>query len=887
MKKIILVDGTNLVFRSYYATAYSGSLMKNSKGFPTNAVFGFINMIQKIILEEKPSYMVVAFDKGKTFRHEQYKEYKAGRSETPDELKKQMPKCKEILDYLGITHYELDNYEADDIIGTFANLCDKEPDLVGTIISSDKDLLQLITKDVDMKLLKSKDYIRYSYDNFKDDWQINPANVVDLKALMGDSSDNIPGVSGIGEKTAIKLLSQYETLDNLYVHIDEIKGKLKEKLINDKDQAYLSYSLATINKNAPLDITLEDVKVKPKNHEKLNDFYSEMEFYSLLKKEQRSIEEEITLNSLREEKDKQTLESLSIPEDEPKIVVKIAKDKTDVHIEKGASAYLEILGSNYHTASVIGLMVYHPKESVFIPKDLLSEVQQQFVNIESTYDFKKMYVALKWLGINMDIISFDTMVAAYLLDYNIKDDIAYFANSLGYSIPFYDNTFIKKKGIYEMPDLETVVQACYLKAQFIYSTKNNLLEKLKQEEMMPLFEEIEMPLTKVLGDMEYQGVIVDKQALAKMRLEINEKISLIEKDIYNLAGREFNISSPRQLGDILFDVLGLPHGKKGKNGYSTNAEILEKLKDKHPIISCVLEYRMLTKLKSTYIDGLEQTIMKDGKIHTIFTNTLTRTGRLSSIEPNLQNIPIRNEYGKMIREAFLPSPNNVIVSGDYSQVELRILAHMANVPSLIEAFKNKIDIHTKTASDIFNIPQNEVTKTERRIAKAVNFGIIYGISSYGLATNAKISNHEAKEFIDNYLHTYPGVKEYMDTTIAKAHEVGYVRTLMKRKRIITELANKNYMIRQSGERIALNTPIQGTSADLIKKAMVNIHKRLQEEKMNSKMILQIHDELIFDAPKEELDKLQIVIKEEMEHVITLKVPLEVEISYGDTWCQAK
>ena len=876
MEKIILVDGTNLVFRSYYATAYSGNLMKNSKGMPTNAIFGFSNMINKIILEEKPTYMVVAFDIGKTFRHEEYKDYKAGRSETPDELLIQLDKCKELLECLGIKHYALQNYEADDIIGTFARMCDNDDNFKGTIISSDKDLLQLISKDVDMKLLKSKDYIRYNIDNFKDDWQINPENIIDLKALMGDSSDNIPGVSGIGEKTAIKLLSEYQTLDNIYEHIDEIKGKLKEKLVNDKANAYLSYKLATIDKSIPLTITMDDVKVKRKDHDKLNKFYEEMEFYSLLKKEQRSVEEEIETDKMLEE-----------TKTKPKIDVKIVQDKQEIKIEKGSSAYLEILGTNYHTAEVIGMMIYHPDNSFFIPKDLLKDGVLEFNNIEATYDLKKMYVALKWLGIEVPAIPFDTMVAAYLLDYNIKDDIAYFANNLGYLIPFYENTFPKKKGVYENVAIEEVARNCYLKAQFIYCTKNNLLDKLKQVDMMELFEEIEMPLTYVLGDMEFDGVNVDSKALDNMRLELDEKIDLIEKDIHNLAGRNFNISSPKQLGEILFDILGLPHGKKTKNGYSTNAEVLEKLKDKHPIISCILEYRMLTKLKSTYVDGLQQSIMPDGKIHTIFTNTLTRTGRLSSIEPNLQNIPVRNDYGKMIREAFIPSEGSIMVSGDYSQVELRILAHMANVPSLIEAFKNDEDIHTKTASDIFKIPLDQVTSKERRIAKAVNFGIIYGISSYGLAENAKISNSEAKVFIENYLNTYPGIKEYMDKTIAKAHELGYVKTMMNRRRIIPELSNKNYMIRQSGERMALNTPIQGTSADLIKKAMVNIHRRLKKENFKSKMILQIHDELIFDTKIEELENLTKLIKDEMENVISLKVPLRVEISSGKTWCQAK
>ncbi len=868
MEKIILVDGTNLVFRSYYATAYTGNLMKNSKDVPTNAVFGFANMINKIIADEKPTYMIVAFDKGKTFRHEKYKDYKAGRSETPSELLQQIPLCKQLLEALGIKYYELDNYEADDIIGTFAKYCDEEENFVGTIISSDKDLLQLISKDVDMKLLKPKGYIRYNLDNFQDDWHIQPENIIDLKALMGDSSDNIPGVAGIGEKTAMKLLEEYKTLDNIYQNIDKVKGKLHDKLINDKDNAYMSYDLATINKEAPVQISLKDIKMKEKDEKQLVAIYEDLEFYSLLKKEQ--IKSENTTNPV-----------------DDKIDVTIIENIDQINITEPSSAYLEILGTNYHTSPIIGLAVYNPNMQIFIPSEILKESLKKLKNIDFTYDYKKMYVAFKWLDFDLPLVKFDTMIAAYLLDYNIKDDISYFANNLDYSIPFYDNEYYRRKEKWITPTLEESAITCIKKAKFIYETKDSLNDRLEKENIQELYYDIELPLSRVLGKMEYDGVNLDISELDKMKEEISIKVELLEKDIYNMAGTTFNIASPKQLGDILFETLNLPHGKKSKRGYSTSAEVLEQIKDVHPIINKILDYRMLTKLYATYIEGLKNSMMPDNKIHTIFTNTLTRTGRLSSIEPNLQNIPIRTEYGRLIRKAFIPSDDSIIISGDYSQIELRILAHMANVPSLIEAFKNDIDIHTKTASDLFKVSEVEVNNNMRRIAKAVNFGIVYGISSYGLSSNIHTSVSEAKKFIDNYLSTYPGIKEYMDSTIEKAHELGYVTTLFNRKRFIPELNNKNYMIRQSAERIALNTPIQGTSADIIKKAMINIHNRFEKENIKSRMILQVHDELVFDTLNEEKEKVINIIKEEMEGVLKISVPLKVDIEYGDNWYQAK
>lgn len=859
MEKIVLVDGNNLLFRSYYATAYNGNFMQNSKGFPTNAIFGFNNMINKIILEEKPVYMVVAFDKGKTFRHKEYSEYKGGRMEVPDELKKQFPVAFDLLDAMGICHLELDNYEADDIIGTFSQFCNTN-DYEGIIISSDKDLLQLISKNVDMKLLKSKDYIRYNEKTFEEDFGIKPIRVIDLKSLMGDASDNIPGVKGIGEKTAIKLLKEYNTLDGIYENIDYIKGALKEKLISDKENAYLSYHLATIVKDAPIEIDLKQIKYKDKNHQKLNDLYEELEFYSFLKKEKKI--EPIPLNF-------KTITSID-----------------EIKVDGDCAIYLEILGHNYHSAEILGMAVYNEKDNFFIPFSILKE-NPSFLkeNIKYTYDLKKIIVSLRKQNISLENVTFDTMIASYLLDYNIKEDIAYLANELDYDIPFYDSVYGKTK--ITKPEEDKIVYGAMMKAKFIYESKDFFLKKIEEEHLHDLFYNIEMKLSHVLADMEYTGITVDKTVLEERKKEVDQKIKEIETEIYELSGVEFNISSPKQLADVLFKKMNIPYPIKKKENLSTSVDILNKLKDIHPIINKILDYRMYTKLKATYIDGILNLIYEDGKVHTIYTQTLTRTGRLSSIEPNLQNIPTRYEEGKLIRKAFLPSKNNILLSSDYSQIELRVLSSMANVTSLIEAFKEDKDIHAKTASDIFHIPLGFVGKKERRIAKAVNFGIIYGISSFGLSENVGITPTEAKNFIDTYFQTYPGIKEYMDKTIKQAYLDGYVKTLMNRKRLLPELKNKNALIRHQGERMALNTPIQGTSADIIKKAMIDIYEEINKQHLKSKMLIQVHDELIFDVFIEEKEILTQIVREKMENAYSLLVPLKVDIEYGTNWYDTK
>lgn len=851
-----MVDGNNLLFRSFYATAYNGNFMKNSKGFPTNGLFGFANMINKIIIDEKPTYIVVAFDKGKTFRHEKYDFYKDGRDATPEELKVQFPVAKEMLTAMGIKYYEIDNYEADDIIGTFAKYCDMDDNFDGLIVSSDKDLLQLISKHVEMKLLKSKDYIRYNEKSFKEDWGIDPINIIDLKALMGDPSDNIPGVKGIGEKTALKLLTEYKTLDGVYENIDSIKGATHNKLVDDKENAYMSYEIATICRDVPMDINIPDIKYLGSNS-KLADIYNELEFYSLLKniKNEEHFEHE-------------------------DINFKVVKDLSEINITEDTAIYLEVDDSNYHKGNLVGMGVYNKNTALFIPSDILKQNPSflTYVNLY-TYDYKKLLVVCKKNNINISNVVFDTAIATYLLEYNIKDDIAYLANQLDYKLPFLMN--IKQENL-------DIAEVCAGRAKFIYETKEQLEKNLKEKEMYNLFKDIELPLSEVLADMEYTGFSVDKQRLIEMGEELKIKIELLTKDIYNYAGCEFNIASTQQLGDVLFEKLGLPHkAKKGKTGYSTAADVLEKLKDKHPIINLILEYRLITKLYTTYVEGLLNFVYEDGKIHTIYTQTLTRTGRLSSIEPNLQNIPIRNEYGRLIRKAFVPSKDSVIVSADYSQIELRIFSCMASVEALINAFKNDIDVHTKTASDIFKVPIEAVTKDMRRVAKAVNFGIIYGISGFGLSENLNIETKEATKFINDYYETYPGIKTYKDEAIKEAHEYGFVKTKYGRIRSIPELDNKNYLIRSSAERIALNTPIQGTAADIIKIAMVNLYNEFKKNNLKSKILVQVHDELVVDCPKDELEIVKKLMKDVMENVTDLEVPLLVDVEYGDDWYQAK
>ena len=865
MKKIILVDGNNLLFRSFYATAYQGVIMKNSKGFPTNALYGFINMMNKIIKDENPNYILVAFDKGKTFRHDKYDDYKAGRAAMPDELKLQFPKAKEVLDTMGIKHFEIDNYEADDIIGTLAKNVDNEDQFIATIVSSDKDLLQLISDEVTVKLLKSNDYIMMDKNEFRNTYGIDPIRMIDLKALMGDSSDNIPGVKGIGEKTAIKLLTDYGSLDGVYNNIEKISGKTKEKLLNDKDKAYMSYDLATIYRDVPIEFNLDDCIYQGVNAELFKKELEELEFYSLLKK--------------------MDFSSVKIPEkEEKKIVIKDIKDLKS----RDFSFYLETRGSIYSKSTVLGIGIYDGEYSYFIAGEDISKYSYIFESdiLKYTYDLKKSLVVLNNI-VSIKNVNYDAMIAMYLLDYIVKDDISFVARSFNYSIPGYEEIFGTDKRPKDV-SLECLQNLVCNKARFIYETREKVLQSLKEEGEDDLFNNIEMPLTSVLADMEITGIKLDSEYLKNVENDLAKKMETVEKDIYSLAGRDFNIMSPAQLAKVLFEDLKIPYPKKVKdNKYSTNKDILDKIHLLHPIVDKVLEYRTLSKIYTNYVVGLQAEVREDGRVHTIFTQTLTRTGRLSSIEPNLQNIPARSEFSSLIRRAFIPDNDSVLLSSDYSQVELRVFAHVSKEKNLIQAFNDDKDIHAKTASDIFHVPMNEVTKDMRRNAKAVNFGILYGISGFGLSEDLGIDIKTAKNFIDNYLETYPGILKYMEEEKAKAYKYGYVRTLMNRKRVIEELKNRNYMIRSSGERMALNTPIQGTAADILKKAMVEIYAEFSKRGLKSKMLIQVHDELVFNVINSELEEVRTIVKDIMENTFKLDVPLKVDIQVGNNWFEAK
>ena len=858
MKKIILVDGNNLLFRSYYATAYSGNLLKNSKGFPTNALYGFVGMMNKIIHEENPEYIAVAFDIGKNFRKEKYDFYKEGRKKTPDELHMQEPYARKILKAMGVPYFELAPYEADDIIGTFARMVEEDPDFIGTIISSDRDLLQLISPQLEMKLLKQKDYIRYDVESFKKDYGIEPIRIIDLKGLAGDSSDNISGVRGIGEKTALNLLQTYGSLEGIYDHINDIKGKTKEKLETDKAAAFMSKEIATIYRDVPLEVKdLEDLKYEEKDNPELYEIYEDLEFYSFIK-------------GLKKESVEVDIDFLEI------------EDPVEIENSEEYAFYLELDGFNYHQSSIIGMSVATKEKNYYVKADLIADVLS-FLNgkVLYTYDYKKAIVALKKVGITCPSVNTDLMISSALIQDGSKDDIAYYMVPNGYSVSFLEDVYKKWE-----EHKDTLPKEIALKSRFVFDTRDRAILDLKRDEMYDLFTKIEMPLAPVLADMEMTGIKVDKNILDEMKVDYRGRIDTLTKEIYELAGCEFNISSPKQLGEVLFFKLGLPGGKKTTKGYKTDVKVLHKLRGMHPIIEKVLEYRNVTKLYSTYMEGLETYIMDDGKIHTIFKQNFARTGRLSSTEPNLQNIPVRDEEGRKIRKAFLQC-NDYFLSADYSQIELRILAHISGSKELQEAFINDADIHTKVAADIHGIKESEVTKKMRSTAKAVIFGIVYGISGYGLGENLEISSKEAKEFIDKYYELYPGVKKYMDDIVKEAKEEGSVRTLFNRRRVIPELDSPQYMVRQMGERIALNTPIQGTSADIIKKAMVEIARKFKEENIQTKMVLQVHDELIFDVIESEKAKVEKIVKEIMTHTIELDVPLKVSADYGINWYDTK
>ena len=858
MKKVILVDGNNLMFRSYFATAYSGSIMRNSKGQATNALYGFVSMINKIVSEENPEYMVVAFDIGKNFRHDKYENYKDGRSETPEDLKSQMPIARKILEAMGIVYLEKENYEADDIIGTLAKEADLDPEYDALIISSDHDLMQLISPQVSMKMLKSKgDSIYYTPEVFKEEYGFEPVKIVDLKALMGDASDNIPGVKGIGEKTAKTLIQTYGSLDGVYENISEIKGKMKEKLESDKDNAYFSYELATIYRDVPLDRNLNKFTYDGPNLEKLKDIFQDLEFHSFLK-------------------------NINIKKSDDVLEYKVVESINDIKESLEYSYYIECDNENYHYASILGMSMYDGNNLYFIKPELVKDVLSKFKNnLRYTYAYKKNIVLANHLGINLTNTDFDAMIIYYLVDGTVKDDIALKMSDKLIDCYYYED--LLKKKVSDEGFIEGIVR----KSKFIWDQRDELTSALKESKMFDLFSDVEMPLISVLASMEEEGIRVNKDILKEMQEILKNKIESIKDEVFKITGEEFNLSSPKQVGEILFEKMNITYpGKKGSS-YSTDASILEKLLPDYSIAAYILEYRTLNKLYTSYVEPLEDYIEEDGKIHTIYKQTLTRTGRLSSVFPNLQNIPTREEEGRLIKKAFLSEDKSYLLSADYSQIELRILAHISGDEIMIKAFNDGDDIHKRVAADIHGVDIKDVTKKMRSTAKQVIFGIVYGISGYGLGENLQISPKEAKAFIEKYYEKYPKVKEYMDYIVKDAYEKKYVTSIFGRRRVIEELVNPSFMVRKNGERIALNTPIQGTGADIMKMAMIKIHSDLKKNNLKSKLLLQIHDEVILNVYEDELETVKKLVKEDMENIVKLSVPLEVEVSTGKDWYETK
>lgn len=858
MKKVILIDGNNLMFRSYFATAYSGSIMRNSKGQATNALYGFVSMINKIIEEEKPQYMVVAFDVGKNFRHDKYQDYKAGRNAMPEDLKSQMPIAKQILDAMGIKHLEKEGFEADDIIGTLAKEADLDPEYDGLIISSDHDLMQLISPVVGMKMLKSKDSVYYTMETFREEYGFDPIKIIDLKALMGDASDNIPGVKGIGEKTARSLIQKYGSLDGVYGNIEDIKGKMREKLEADRDNAYFSFELATIFRDVPIDTELAKLTYEGADYVALKTLFQELEFHSFLKN--------FNFSNVKKEKTE----------------YKVVESVDDIEDSLDFSYYIESDGDNYHYSSILGIGMYDGSTLYYVPQNIAIDVLKRFATkLRYTYALKKNIVLAKRNGVDILNSDFDMMIAYYLLDNTTKDDIALKMSDEGVGVYYYED--IIKKKVSEEDFAEGIV----LKAKFIYDKRDELIGRIKENDMGELFNSIEMPLVRVLADMELTGVRVDRDVLVQMQGALREKIAELESKIYDLTGEKFNIASPKQLGEVLFVKLGIPYPGKKSASYSTDVSILEKLAADYPVVIPILEYRTISKLFNTYVEPLEGYIKEDGRIHTIYKQTLTRTGRLSSVEPNLQNIPAREEEGKLIKKAFISDEGCTFLSADYSQIELRILASISGDETMINSFLNDEDIHRRVAADIHGIPLEQVTKHERSTAKAVIFGIVYGISGFGLGENLNMSAKDARNFIEKYYEMYPKVREYMENIKMEAYDKGYVKTLYNRIRYIDELKSPVYMVRSGGERIALNTPIQGTGADIMKIAMVDLYNELKKRNLRSKIILQVHDEVILNVFDHELEEVKSLVRTCMENASVLKVPLKVGIETGKDWYEAK
>ena len=873
MDKIILIDGNSLSYRAFYAMP----ALQNKSGLYTNSVYGFTLMLERMLEDIKPKYALAAFDKGKqTFRHKTYQEYKGTRDKTPSELVEQFGYVRELLDSYGIKYEEHFDYEADDIIGSYAKLAEKAG-LEVIIISGDKDLTQLASDNITIYYTRRgvTEVDHYTPEFINEKYGLSPEQIIDMKGLMGDKSDNIPGIAGIGEKTAIKLLAEYKTVENVLDNIDNISGKkLKERLAEGKEDALLSKELATIFTEVPVENKLEDLTFS-ENRSKKKELFEKLEFVSFLKKLAENDDVDV------DEKEEKELEIIN------------ADEKTELSFEN-SSLHIECFTEDYHNSDVVNIAVYEDENVYIFSEDNFFE--NKFVRnyLESdaekvVYDYKKILYIAKRNGIS-DIAGnvFDVKIAAYLLDVTVKTELDKIVfNTLGNIIKSEEEIY--GKGVKRtLPTNEILYPYLAQVVKSIFDLKEIQSARLKEENMDSLYKNIEIKVARVLANMEFEGIHVSKKALEDMSDELDERIKILEASIHTLAGSEFNIASPKQLGIVLFEDLGLPPVKKTKTGYSTSVEVLEQLQHSHEIIPLIMEYRVLTKLNSTYAKGLVKDITRKGKIHTRYEQTLTQTGRLSSVNPNLQNIPTRIEEGKKIRKAFIPaSDDRVILSIDYSQIELRVLAHMAQDKGMIDAFTHDLDIHTKTASEVNGVSLDEVTSTMRREAKAVNFGIVYGISDFGLSNNLGITRKRAKEFIDKYLETFSGVNKYMTDIVEFAKEHGYVETLYNRRRALPEINAKNKIVASLNARLAMNTPIQGTAADIIKLAMINAFDYIEKTKVDAKLLLQVHDELIFDVNKDVVDEFTIEMVKIMEEAVELDVKLKAEASSGSSWYDTK
>lgn len=867
MEELILIDGNSLLFKAFYATSYTGNYMVNRNGIPTNGVYGFARMVEKII-STNPKYVIVAFDYGKkTFRNELLDTYKATRKETPQELVPQFALAREYLTAHNITWYEVEGYEGDDIIGTLVDFGEKN-NLKVSVYTGDKDANQLISPQTTIyRTVKGVTELDiYNEQTLLDKYGLKPDQFRDFLGLMGDSSDNIPGIKGVGEKTALKLLHQYGTIEGLQEHQDEIKGKMGEKIRAGMEDALMSKKVATILRDIPIDVDLEKATYQGYDYETLKSFYEKYDMNSLIKS--------------------MTTEAA------PKKELKLEIVDHMPEITKDSAVYPSIYDTNYHRSIILGYGIYNDEQAYFISYEnaLKDESFLAYLKDENKkkygYDIKSAVIGSRWNGIEINGYTFDLSLASYVLEPAIKEELKYVCTHFDYEGVQYDEEVFGKGAKKHIPEDDILASHIVSKAKAIYELKDVVTKELKDKNQYELYENIELPVTRILGEMEFAGTEIDLDVLKEMDTAFDETIEKLANDIYRISGTTFNISSPKQLGQVLFEDLGLKGGKKTKTGYSTSQDVLEKIIDAHPVVPLVLEYRMLTKLSSTYLKGLQEQVFPDNKIHTIYKQTLTHTGRLSSVDPNLQNIPVRSEEGKLIRKAFV-SHNGYLVSFDYSQIELRILAHMAHVTNLIDAFNQGKDIHRHTASLVFGVKDEEVTPQMRSQAKAVNFGIIYGMSEFRLSKDIGMSISEARDFINKYFETYPEVKTYMDEVVETCKKQGYVSTLLNRKRYIPTINDKNFMVRQQAQRYAMNTPIQGTGADILKLAMIEVDKALKEKNLKSQMILQVHDELIFDVFEDELEEVMSLVKEKMENCIKMDVPLIVEGNYAKNWCELK